>query len=818
LSNNNNEEEGHDVNDFASRMMKTKKNASGEPEDALLNWLLALTSNGGPLEEDNSSPVSSGNRNDKAAAAAKRRLDQANPVPRPSLAFGSDVMPNPLAEHQTFLKQRALQSLLKKGSQLPSGRRLGQGQGQGSNTNRIEQVAKGQYVQLELKGEDNVWTLLGEFSDVKHNEIPEPPSADNTIIWQEDYDRAHYQELLFGRGEGAETMAEYFLEQSGGTYTVRGKAEEWAENGGTLEYYGNDDCGDIVCTNVWDFVCDTANNWYDKQILAGMSNQDIKDYLAQYDVGDRYDYNGNGDFNEPDGYIDHIQFVHAGRGQETTGAPEDIWSHRWYAFSNLINFDGPLNHALYGGCEIGETDIWIGDYTINPENGGLGVFSHEFGHDLGLIDLYDTSGGSNSVEFWSLYSRGSYSGKGFDNVGSNPAPMSSWEKFQLGWLSYEVVQSGQQDTVMLGPVTENSKSAQAAILVLPDKEVEEATSFQPFSGDYFYHSGQGDNLENRMSIDVSIPAGGWQLVAQVIFDIEFLWDFAYLEVDGVPVDTSHSTNVNPYGTNKGFGITGYSGPTWNVLTADLTAYNSQSVEIAFVYSTDEYVAYPGFYLDDIAIINTSSGANILFDDVETEGSPGWNFEGFYRRETVGYALFPNFYFAEFRTYRGSDKYTQTGPYSFYGDGITVEHFPYQDGLLVWYWDTSFSSNQMLYHCWYLGRCGGIILPVDAHPEPILNPDTGNVFHTSIQSFDSTFSLDDVDEFCFTLFSTGTEMCVGGDPGNPLFDDTQDYWFQDYSIRDWGYAGVEVPKTGTTIEVINTNALKNRMQIMINGKK
>ena len=33
------------------------------------------------------------------------------------------------------------------------------------------------------------------------------------------------------------------------------------------------------------------------------------------------------------------------------------------------------------------TGIWVGDYTIQPENGGLGVFAHEFGHDLGLPDL-----------------------------------------------------------------------------------------------------------------------------------------------------------------------------------------------------------------------------------------------------------------------------------------------------------------------------------------------------------------------------------------------------------------------------------------------
>ena len=52
--------------------------------------------------------------------------------------------------------------------------------------------------------------------------------------------------------------------------------------------------------------------------------------------------------------------------------------------------------------------MWVGDYTIQPENGGLGVFAHEFAHDLGLPDLYDTSGNTggaeNTTAFWTLMS------------------------------------------------------------------------------------------------------------------------------------------------------------------------------------------------------------------------------------------------------------------------------------------------------------------------------------------------------------------------------------------------------------------------------
>ena len=38
------------------------------------------------------------------------------------------------------------------------------------------------------------------------------------------------------------------------------------------------------------------------------------------DAWDRYDYDGDGNFNEPDGYIDHFQIVHAG-GDQADGDP-----------------------------------------------------------------------------------------------------------------------------------------------------------------------------------------------------------------------------------------------------------------------------------------------------------------------------------------------------------------------------------------------------------------------------------------------------------------------------------------------------------------
>ena len=89
--------------------------------------------------------------------------------------------------------------------------------------------------------------------------------------------------------------------------------------------------------------------------------------------------------------------MHAGEGEDAGGGAQGedaIWSHRWYVNSTDYGTTGPAG-AKFGGAQIGDTGFWIGDYTVEAENGGLGVFAHEYAHDLGLPDFYDTAGGEN---------------------------------------------------------------------------------------------------------------------------------------------------------------------------------------------------------------------------------------------------------------------------------------------------------------------------------------------------------------------------------------------------------------------------------------
>ncbi len=112
---------------------------------------------------------------------------------------------------------------------------------------------------------------------------------------------------------------------------------------------------------------------------------------------------------------------------------------------------------------------------MQPENGGLSVIAHEYGHDLGLPDHYDTSGppagSENPVNWWTLMAQSRVSAPGDNAIGSRAADLSAWDKLQLGWLDYEIVVPGQRRTLELGPHEYNSKKPQAAVVVLPDKTV-----------------------------------------------------------------------------------------------------------------------------------------------------------------------------------------------------------------------------------------------------------------------------------------------------------------------------------------------------------
>ena len=62
-------------------------------------------------------------------------------------------------------------------------------------------------------------------------------------------------------------------------------------------------------------------------------------------------------------------------------------------------------------------------------------------------------------------SSGSYLGDGTVDIGSRPGDFNAWEKFQLGWLNYEVAFAGAKSEHKLGPAEANTKQAQVIAML-----------------------------------------------------------------------------------------------------------------------------------------------------------------------------------------------------------------------------------------------------------------------------------------------------------------------------------------------------------------
>lgn len=174
----------------------------------------------------------------------------------------------------------------------------------------------------------------------------------------------------------------------------------------------------------------------------------------------------------------------------------------------------------------------------------------------------------------------------------------------------------------------------------------------------------------------------------------------------------------------------------------------------------------------------------------------------------------------YRTYKGCDQGLKVGPYSF-GDGAAkldfVDHFAYQDGILLHSWDTSMPDNNVGDHC-LNRRCGGLYLPVDAHPN-IEHWQDGTVIRPRIQSYDSTFGLQATDPIAVHL--NGVAKTIASHPAVSTFNDMNDGWHgsdaHDHSGECYipGYMSVNVPKTGTMIRMVSFSAQGNFLQVEVN---
>ena len=294
------------------------------------------------------------------------------------------------------------------------------------------------------------------------------------------YTTGNFNSLLFGTGN--HSMKDYYEEVSYGKFSVSAGPSGvvgWYTASKEHDYYGeNDSSGN--------------DKWPGDLVYEAVAAADTNVDFSAYDM-------------DNDGYVDAVNVIHQGTDEAAGGKETDIWSHRWTLSS--AKFFGNSHYGAYTTNDKNSKGnyVKVDDYTLEAEKHSdgkqetVGVFAHEYGHALGLPDLYDTDYSSEGNGDWTIMASGSYN---YVSVyGDRPAHMDAGCKYYLKWVTPTQVTGTMENET----ITEASSTADVYKLV--NKNLS--------SSEYFL-------VENRQKtgFDVGLPGSGlliWHIDQKTVF-------------------------------------------------------------------------------------------------------------------------------------------------------------------------------------------------------------------------------------------------------------------------------------------------------------
>lgn len=638
---------------------------------------------------------------------------------------------------------------------------------------------------------------------------------------------AWYQERLFDPAyERPDTLSHYYREQSLRTYHLQGRVLPPVTLSRPRGAYGmpkRPQGGDWRNDRDPEGLVEEALN------LAVAQNPDLD--WSRFDRWDPTDFDGDDVLDEGDGYLDHLVLIYAGGGQSscqglfkldekltpnvgeealaTLGAEERecaerIWPHRFMLQKR--EGLGPVvegrTHAR-GGAPLAGDRLWALDYNMQSEYTEISTFIHEFGHSLGLPDLYARTS-SNSTGGWDAMS---------STADPSPQNLSAWSRLMLGWLRPKVILppafGGKKvqsvylrtlDAPLDPPRVALRKQRRglwrAALVVLPPKIREvHLTDLPDGAGERALYSGQGNDMNRSATLTVdlrSVEKGRKiELAFDAWWDIEGGWDFAYLETSTdsgrtwtrrLPVDRRHMPAKHGHdGPTSLPGFTGLSGdldgdgkneshprcdpekklahgedragksrgpcetPTWVRPRFDLSDLAGAQVRVRWRYFTDMAAVMRGLLIDNVQVTGLPEK---IVEDFEGDLGAGWKLDGFTPSSGRHTLLVPHFYLVEHR-----DPYATEGGHR-YDAALAQPSFRF-------FWDVLDQRMKAMsvrprpgVVVWYAngayawsendpvehGQGQGFLLPVDANPNELKLPGLERWYHGHPEAFDTHYDF------------------------------------------------------------------------------
>ncbi len=258
----------------------------------------------------------------------------------------------------------------------------------------IEKIAKHEFTSTRGRSKNAAFPTTGNLNYII---LLVNYSDTETTHTQENFNNYMNETNYNGYG----SFKDFYLQSSYGALTIETTVTPWIQLPNTREYYSDK---------------------YGELLMEALVQADVYLDFSKFD-------------NDLDGYIDGIGIIHQGRGQEASGDQLDIWSHSWSLELALANaeeertFDGVIANAYTIQPERLELQSYTGISTI-------GVMCHEFGHNLGAPDFYDTDyeacGSQPGNGKWDLMSSGSW-----NNTGQSPANHNIGMRDFYGWIEIQ---------------------------------------------------------------------------------------------------------------------------------------------------------------------------------------------------------------------------------------------------------------------------------------------------------------------------------------------------------------------------------------------
>jgi immune inhibitor A len=586
-----------------------------------------------------------------------------------------------------------------------------------------------------------------------HNQIPPPGPRDNNTIWYEDATPELYNELYFGVGPDAgvivhhpnlgdvdlrgDTMANYLLEQSEGAFVPKGMVyPKWLQAAHSEGWYGADNCpGSATNHNVraHDLV---------REVVDAINVDNTSFAWQEYD----------GDAN---GVVDNFTVIHAGMGQEGGGGAQgafSIWSH-----ASAINLpDGYLACAA-GSAGCPDRDIYVREYSMDPEAIDVGVIAEEFGHAaFGLPDIYTTDYQA-SPSNWAIFEAGSWNGI---LAGMQPAPFPLVFRYLIGWANpVELDYTTGAVSAKVGQLSLRPKNTQQGIKInLPDQVIDTPN---PLGTGNAWWSDRADVANFYLAHDFDLTA-----TTAPIFSFASYWgfeadyDYGYVEVsDDGGATWTKLPDMDGIFVDDGLGNLGLNGEGQGTLRFDLAAYAGKTITLRLLYTSDVGVQWAGWFADDLKLADGAT--TLFFDDVENPPN-GWTTNHFVIVPLT--RIYPMYYMAEWRNDSGFDRGLKYPYQTVYNNDATneweVDRCAHTvPGMLLWFRNGARDFDYVLSDSFYDPPSLGpkhALLVVDSHYWPLAwsnytySSGANLRISTRCQPANATFTLQDTTPFTLRL--------------------------------------------------------------------